>query len=48
VPNPGNFGQKTLQKNGRPYLAEQTYLSSARLVLHKSGSKVSPKVLCQT
>jgi hypothetical protein len=48
VPNPGNFRQKTLKKNGRTYLGEQTYLSNARLVLHKSGSKVSPKVLYQT
>jgi hypothetical protein len=47
VPNPGSFGQRTLYKNGRPYLGEQTYLINVGLVLHKFGKEVSSKMGCQ-
>jgi hypothetical protein len=47
VPIIGGFEPKFLQQVLRPYLGEQTCLSTTGLVLHKFGREVSSKMGCQ-
>ena len=47
VPVLGGFEPKFLQQVLRPYLGEQTCLSTTGLVLHKFGREVSSKMGCQ-